>query len=61
LNKNQFLVLTEYFISYVTSAHFGIIQKWLSNDCQESPEKMAEIIAIMTIKGPVYATGLQVH
>lgn len=61
LNKSQFLVPTEYFISYVTSAHFGIIQKWLSNDCQESPEKMAEIITIMTIKGPMYASGLQIH
>lgn len=61
LNKSRFLVPTEYFISYVTSAHFGIIQKWLSNDCQESPEKMAEIITIMTIKGPMYASGLQIH
>ena len=42
----------EYLISYIGSAHMGVVQTWMQNDCRESPEEMAEILARMSFYGP---------
>lgn len=59
VKQENFLVPPEYLISYVASAHIGVIQQWLNSDREESPEEMARILSTITINGPFYATGLK--
>jgi len=59
VKHENFLVPAEYFISYVASAHIGVIEKWLNSDRGESPQEMARILSIMTINGPFFAAGLK--
>lgn len=54
-------VPSEYFVSYIASAHLGVIQKWIEDDCIESPQEMARILSTMTMRGPLYAAGLKVQ
>ena len=35
--------LNNYFLSFMTSAIFGVIEEWLANDAKESPEEMGKI------------------
>lgn len=58
-NKENMLVPEEYFISYLLSAHIGVIQKWLESDMKETPEAMALILAKMSFLGPFKVTGLK--
>ncbi|MBE4909178.1 TetR/AcrR family transcriptional regulator [Bacillus luteolus] len=53
------LVPPEYLISYIASAHIGVIQEWLNSDRAESPQEIARIISTMTINGPFFAAGLK--
>ncbi|WP_245808947.1 TetR/AcrR family transcriptional regulator [Shouchella patagoniensis] len=59
LNENHFLVPSEYYIAYISSAHIGVIQHWLLENEQKTPEEMAKILTTMTINGPVFAAGLK--
>lgn len=59
IKQENFLVPAEYLISYVASAHIGVIQQWLNSDSKESPQKMAHILSTMTINGPLFAAGLK--
>lgn len=58
-NENQFLVPGEYLVSYMSSAHIGIVQRWLLGDTKETAEEMAKIITTLTINGPLFAAGLK--
>jgi AcrR family transcriptional regulator len=58
-NKENMLVPEEYFISYLLSAHIGVIQRWLESDMEKSPEDMAIILAKMSFLGPFKVTGLK--
>lgn len=58
IKKENLLVPSEYFVSYVASAHLGIIQQWLMNDRKETPLELARILSILTFKGPFYAAGI---
>ncbi|HPH98112.1 MAG TPA: TetR/AcrR family transcriptional regulator [Anaerolineaceae bacterium] len=49
------MVPAEYLISYVVSAHLGVIQVWLTNGCKESPREMAQILSKITFHGPFHA------
>ncbi len=55
----QFQVPANYLISYVLSAHLGVLQEWLQTGCRESPEEMARILTKLSLDGPVrtMATG----
>lgn len=57
--KEDLLVSPNYLVSYISSAHLGVIQEWLVNDKEDTPEEIARIIATMTINGPFYAAGLK--
>lgn len=57
--KENLLVPGEYLISYIASAHVGVIQQWLDGDSQESPLEMAQILSTITLNGPLYAAGLK--
>lgn len=59
VNQENFLVPADYFISYVASAHIGVIQQWLNSENRESPEEMARILSNLTINGPFFAAGLK--
>lgn len=58
-NKENMLVPEEYFLSYILSAHIGVIQKWLESDMEKSPEEMAFILAKLSFLGPFKVTGLK--
>lgn len=47
-------VPSQYLISYLASAHLGIIQQWLQGEGKETPEKIAKIFSTLTIHGPLY-------
>lgn len=57
--QEDLLVPPEYLISYIASAHIGVIQEWLNNDREESPQEIARIISTMTINGPFFAAGFK--
>lgn len=59
IKQENFLVPAEYLISYVASAHIGVIQQWLNSNSEESPQEMARILSTMTINGPFFAAGLK--
>jgi AcrR family transcriptional regulator len=58
-NKENMLVPEEYFISYLLSAHIGVLQKWLESGMEKTPEEMALILAKMSFLGPFKVTGLK--
>lgn len=58
IRKENLLVPSEYFVSYVASAHLGIIQHWLMSGRKETPLELARILSTLTFKGPFYAAGI---
>ena len=57
--REGLLVPPEYLVSYIASAHIGVIQEWLNSDRDESPQEIARIISTMTINGPFFAAGIK--
>ena len=58
IKAENFLVPEDYLISYVISAHFGVIQAWLQKGCLESPKEMALILSRLSLDGPIRSTGV---
>lgn len=59
IKQENLLVPGHYLVSYVASAHIGIIQQWLNSGRKESPQEMAEILSTITVNGPFFAAGLK--
>ncbi|EJS69283.1 TetR/AcrR family transcriptional regulator [Bacillus cereus] len=59
INKENLLVPSQYLASYMASAHIGVIQQWLNNGQQETPEEIAHILSTIAVHGPFYAAGLK--
>lgn len=57
-NPRNMLVEEEYFISYVLSAHLGVIMHWLENDLQKSPRDIALILSKLSMLGTFTVSGL---
>jgi AcrR family transcriptional regulator len=57
LNQENFRVPSKYLISYLVSAHLGVIQLWLAGGCAESPQEMAETLTVLSNFGPFQALG----
>ena len=55
IKQENLLVPKEYLVSYIISAHIGVIQEWLEKGVRETPEEMAEILINLTFRGPLYA------
>ncbi|MFJ5788652.1 TetR/AcrR family transcriptional regulator [Lysinibacillus sp. NPDC093197] len=55
----KLLVPGEYLVSYIASAHIGVIQQWLLEDRKETPQEMAQILSTITLNGPFFAAGLK--
>ncbi|TFE22687.1 TetR/AcrR family transcriptional regulator [Cohnella luojiensis] len=49
----------EFIIAYLASANLGVIQHWLENGMQLSPQEMALLITRMTTFGPLKTFGLK--
>ena len=59
VKEENLLVPGHYLISYIASAHIGMIQQWLNSGRKESPQEMAQILSTITINGPFFAAGLK--
>jgi len=59
IRAQNFLVPSEYLITYILSAHFGVIQLWLKNGCKESPHEMAIILSKLSLHGVIRMTGFE--
>ena len=46
-------------ISYITSAHIGVICSWLESDMKFSPAFMADKLTSLTLLGPIRVAGLE--
>ena len=58
LHKDRMLVPKEYLLSYILSAHLGVIQYWLESGMKSSPEEMTLILSKIFFLGPFKASGL---
>ena len=58
INSQNFLVPSEYLITYVIAAHLGVVQMWLRKGCVESPQEMALILSKLSLEGPFRAVGI---
>lgn len=59
-DPSKALVPSEYLISYVSSAHMGVIYEWLNKlKTNETAEDIARIIFTITFEGPLVAGGLK--
>lgn len=56
-NKNNLMVPSEYYISYISYANMGLVQQWFNNDCKESPQEMAKIFELFISRGPLFVGG----
>ena len=59
LKIEEMLVPVDYLISYVSSAHLGVIQHWLQSGMEKSPREMTLILTKMTLYGPGHVAGLK--
>jgi AcrR family transcriptional regulator len=59
LMKDKLLVPEAYFLSYVLSAHLGVLQQWLNSNMEVAPEELALILVKMFYLGPFKVSGLQ--
>lgn len=57
--NDSFLVPLEYLMAYISSAHLGVIQQWLEDGMQQSPEEMALILSNITFHGPAHIVGIK--
>ncbi|MBE6068801.1 MAG: TetR family transcriptional regulator [Clostridium lundense] len=57
-NPGNMLVEEEYFISYVLSAHLGVIMHWLENDLEKSPRDIALMLSKLSMLGTFVVSGL---
>lgn len=58
LKSVNFMVPDQYLITYIVSAHLGVLQLWLKNGCVESPKEMALILSKISLDGPVRSAGI---
>jgi AcrR family transcriptional regulator len=58
INSQNFLLPSEYIITYVIAAHLGVVQMWLRKGCVESPQEMALILSKLSLDGPFRAVGI---
>lgn len=59
IKKDSLLVPAQYLVSYIASAHIGVIQQWLNSGRKETPHEMALILSTITLNGPFFAAGLK--
>ncbi|WP_251554949.1 TetR/AcrR family transcriptional regulator [Neobacillus muris] len=58
LDEEGIMVPIDFLLSYICSAHVGVIQYWLETGMEKSPQELTLILAKMTLLGPGHTTGL---
>lgn len=58
INSKNFLLPSEYIITYVIAAHLGVVQMWLRKGCVETPQEMALTLSKLSLEGPFRAVGI---
>lgn len=58
LNPEKVKVDIDYLIAYITGAHISLMKRWLENQRRESWEELAQILEIISVKGPFYAASI---
>lgn len=53
------LVPIDYLIAYSISANLGVVQHWIRNGMQQSPEEISLILSGLMNYGPLVASGLK--
>ena len=61
IKKDNLLVPGEYLITYIISAHLGVVQHWLEKDQRESAQQMASTLYRLSFFGPIYAAGINIR
>lgn len=59
IKKENLRVPVHYLVSYIASAHLGLIQQWLNSGRKESPEEIALILTTIMENGPLFAAGIK--
>ncbi|BAC12592.1 transcriptional regulator (tetR-family) [Oceanobacillus iheyensis HTE831] len=59
IDEDKTIVPGKYIVSYIASAHLGVIQEWIESGRKESPEHMAQVLSTITINGAYYAAGIK--
>ncbi len=59
LKKEDWIVPQDFFITYIVSAHLGVIQEWMGNGCRESPRQIAIFLSRLSYYGPIYGLGIK--
>ncbi|MFJ5766354.1 TetR-like C-terminal domain-containing protein [Lysinibacillus sp. NPDC093210] len=49
----------DYLVCYIASAHIGVLQQWLLEDRQETPQEMAQIVSTITLNSPFFCSRLK--
>lgn len=57
--QGERLVPEDYLIAYLSAAHLGVIESWLSHPNETTPEEIARIIFTISMEGPFRAAGLR--
>ncbi|ATH91904.1 TetR family transcriptional regulator [Bacillus glycinifermentans] len=58
-SEERLTVPKDILISYITSAHIGVISTWLKSGMKFSPVYMAEQLTRLTMLGPIKVAGLE--
>ncbi|WP_414655216.1 TetR-like C-terminal domain-containing protein [Exiguobacterium sp. UBA6282] len=46
-------------MAYLSAAHLGVIESWLSHPNETSPDEIARIIFTISMEGPFRAAGFR--
>jgi AcrR family transcriptional regulator len=57
IKPENLTVPSQYLITYVVSAHLGVVQLWLNSGCREPAAEMAQILMRLSITGPLSILG----
>ncbi|HAZ39214.1 MAG TPA: TetR/AcrR family transcriptional regulator [Exiguobacterium sp.] len=57
--QGERLVPEDYLIAYLSAAHLGVIESWLSHSNETTPEEIARIIFTISMEGPFRAAGFR--
>jgi AcrR family transcriptional regulator len=57
--KENMLIPEEYYVSYILSAHLGVIQQWLESGMEKSPNDMVLILSKLFMLGPFKVAGFK--
>jgi len=57
--QGERLVPEDYLVAYLSAAHLGVIESWLSHPNETTPEEIARIIFTISMEGPFRAAGFR--